>query len=241
MKHTTFIQSLRSTVRKHEATYQRARERTRGLEPYATGVALFDVLSPGSDLGSEARHALLRVVVLEYQGARHPLWHALAACALRPMLAGLRRGVRYLDEDDREQALHAALIEGLGRLRLDRSTTVFPLLTLRRGIERALLSAERRNRDLDAEVVPFDEAAEGCLPPPHLDPTPYVHLLAREIGELVADRTGGEDAVRVLAGAETIHEQAERLASTDVTYDCLAKRHRRAVDGVRHQLSRRSR
>jgi hypothetical protein len=47
--------------------------------------------------------------------------------------------------------------------------------------------------------------------------------------------------VRVLAGAETLHEQSERLASTDVTYDCLRKRHRRAVDGARHELSQRSR
>ncbi len=90
MNHTTLIQSLRSTVRKHEATYQRARERTQGLETYATGVALFDALSPESELGSEARQALLRVVVLDYKVARHPMWHALAACALRPMLAGLR-------------------------------------------------------------------------------------------------------------------------------------------------------
>ncbi len=103
------------------------------------------------------------------------------------------------------------------------------------------MSAERTKRDLDGEEVSFDEAAEGCLPPPHLDPTPYVQLLAREIGELVADRTGGEEAVRVLAGAETLDEQAERLASTHVTYDCLRKRPRRAVAGARHELSRRSR
>ena len=241
MNHTTLIQSLRSAVRKHDPEYQRARQRAQVLAPYATGVALFDALSPESELRSEARQALLRVVVLEYQVARHALWHALAACALQPMLAGLRGRVRHLDEDDREQALHAAFIEELGRLRLRRDATVFPLLTLRRGIERALISAERTKRELEDEEVGFDEAAEGCLPPPHLDPTPYVQCLAREIGELVAGWTGGEEVVRVLAGAETLDEQAERLASTHVTYDCLQKRHRRALGGVRRELSRRSR
>jgi len=241
LNHTTLIQSLRSTLWKHDAEYQRARERAQVLAPHATGVALFDALSPESGLGSEARHALLRVVVVEYQVARHPLWHALATCGLEPMLGGLRCRMRHLDEDDRDQALHAAFIEGLGRLRLDRRASVFPLLTLRRAIERVLVSAERARRELDDDEVPFNEEAEGCLPRPHLDPTPYVQLLAREIGELVADHPGGEDVVRVLAGAETLDEQAERLESTELTYDCLQKRHRRALDGVRRQLSRRSR
>ena len=147
MNHTTtLIQGLRSTLWKHDAEYQRARERAQVLTPYATSVELFDALSPGSGLGSEARHALLRVVVIEYQVARHPLWHALAACGLEPMLGGLRCRMRHLDEDDRDQALHAAFIERLGRLRLRRGAHVFPLLTLRRGIERALVSAEHAKR-----------------------------------------------------------------------------------------------
>ena len=241
MKHTTLIQGLRSTLWKYDAEYQRARERAQVLAPYATGVALFDALSPGSRLGAEARHALLRVVVFEYQAARHPLWHALAACGLEPMLGGLRCRMRHLDEDDRDQALHTAFIEGLARLRLDRGAGVFPFLTLRRGIERALVSAERARRELEEDQVPFNEETEGCLPAPHLDPTPYVQLLAREIGELVADQPGGDEVVRVLAGAETLDEQAERLASTELTYDCLQKRHRRALDGVRRQVTRRGR
>lgn len=241
LNHTTFIQSLRSTVRKHEATYQRAREREQVLTPYATGAALFAALSPASKLGSDARRALLLVVVAEYQVARHPLWHALAACALQPMLGGLRARLRHLDPEDREQALQTALIEGLGRLRIDRGAKAFPLLTLRRWMERALIDAERTKRELEEDEVSFDEAAEGCLQAPHLDPTPYVHCLAHEIGELVAERAGGDDVVRVLAGAETLDEQAERLASTEATYECLQMRHWRALDDVRRELSRRSR
>ena len=241
MNHQTLIQSLRSTVRKHDATYQQAREREQVLAPHATGVVLFDALSAESELDSEARQALLRVVVLEYQVARHPLWHALAASALQPMLASLRSRVPRLDEEDRDQALHAAFIEGIGRLRLRRDDGPgFPLLTLRRGIERVLIAAEGTKRKLGDEEVPFDEGADGCLPSPHHEPQPFVQCLAREVSELVAQRTGGEDLVRVLAGAETLGEQAERLASTEVSYECLQKRHRRALNGVRRQLVVRS-
>ena len=240
MNHQTLIQSLRSTVRKNDATYQRTREREQVMAPYATGVVLFDALSPDSALDSEARQALLRVVVLEYQVARHPLWHALAACALQPMLASLRSRVRRLDEEDREQTLHAAFVEGIGRLRLRREDGPgFPLLTLRRGIERVLIGAERTERELGEGEVPFDEGAAGCLPAPHHEPQQFVQCLAREVSELVARRAGGEDVVRVLAGAETLVEQAERLSSGEASYECLKKRHRRAVDGVRRDLSRR--
>jgi hypothetical protein len=59
------------------------------------------------------------------------------------------------------------------------------------------------------------------------------------VSELVARRAGGEDVVRVLAGAETLVEQAERLSPGEASYECLKKRHRRAVHGVRRDLSRR--
>ena len=239
MNHTTLNQSLRSTVRKHEATYQRAREREQVLAPYATGVVLFDALSTESEFDSEARQALLRVVVLEYQVARHPLWHALAASALQPMLASLRSRVRRLDEEDRDQALHAAFIEGIGRLRLRRDGAGFPLLTLRRRIERVLIGAERTTRELGDAEVPFDEGAEACAPSLHHEPHQFVQCLAREVSELVVRRHGGEDVVRVLAGAETLGEQAERLSSEDMSYQCLKKRQRRAVVGVRRDLFRR--
>jgi hypothetical protein len=239
LKPTTLIQSLRSTVTKHDAVYQRAREREPGLAPYASAHILFDTLSNDFALGSEVRQALLRVIVLEYQNGRHPLWHALAARALEPVLSGLHARLRRLDEDDREQALHTAFIEGIGRLRLHRGAGArFPLLTLRRVIERALIAAERSKRELGDGEVEFDECDDACVPSPHHEPPQFVQCLAREIGELVARRTGGEEVVRVLAGAETLVEQADRLSSTDVSYDCLRKRQRRALDGVRRELTR---
>jgi hypothetical protein len=239
LKPTTLIQGLRSTITKHDAVYQRARERDQVLAPHTTAVALFDALSTESALGSDARKTLLRTIVLEYQEARHPLWHALAVRALEPMIAGLRSRLRLLDEDDREQALHMAFIEGISRLRIHSGAPGFPLLTLRRGIERAVISAERTKRELGAGEVAFDECDDACVPAPHLDPPQFVQCLARELSEVVARRTGGEDVVRVLAGAETLGEQAERLASTEVSYDCLQKRRRRALDGVRRELARR--
>jgi hypothetical protein len=60
------------------------------------------------------------------------------------------------------------------------------------------------------------------------------------VSELVARRTGGEEALRVLAGAETLVEQADRLSSTEVSYECLRKRQRRALDAVRRELARES-
>ena len=160
--------------------------------------------------------------------------------ALEPMLAGLRGRLRRLDEDEREQSLHAAFLEGIGRLRLRRTGAPgFPLLTLRRGIERTLIAAERTKRELgDGEVV-FDECDAGA-PSPHDDAPQFVHCFAREVSELVARRTGGEEVVRVLAGAETLVEQADRLSSTEVSYECLRKRQRRALDAVRRELARES-
>ncbi len=241
MNHTTLIQSLRSTVRKHDTEYQRAREGEPILAPYATAVFLFEALSAEIDLDSQVRQRVLRVVVREYKVARHPLWHALATCALHPMLAGLRGRLRHLDEDDREQALQAAFIEGLGRLRLGRDPAVFPLLTLRRGIERALISAERSKRELGDGEVPFDEQADGCVPSPHRDAPQFVHCLAREVAALVSRRRGGEDVVRVLAGLETLGEQVERLSLPEESYFCLHKRQRRALARVRRRVSRGSR
>jgi hypothetical protein len=237
---TAFIQSLRSTLPKHEPEYQRVREREPILAVWSTALELFDGLAKQSKLDAGARTPLLRVVVLEYQVRRHPLWHALAVCALQPLLGGLGGELRRLDTDDREQALHAAFIQALGTLRLGEAGKPFPFLTLRRSIERALISMERTERELGDGEVPFDEEAEACAPAPHEEPQPYLQCLAHEVSELVAREHGGEDVVRVLAGVETLPEQAERLAATEVSYDCLQKRHRRALDGIRHELGTRT-
>jgi hypothetical protein len=59
------------------------------------------------------------------------------------------------------------------------------------------------------------------------------------VGELLAKRSGDAGVVRVLAGTEMLGEQMERLSSEHVTKACLQKRHRRAVERVRGDLSRR--
>jgi hypothetical protein len=232
------IQSLGSTVHRHDCTYQAARERHPDLAPYGTASALFDALSKQSGLDSEARRRLLRIVVREYQRGRHALWYALAFHGLAPMLRSLRTGARRRRGDDGEQDLHVAFAEVLGRLRVDRpGGPTFPLLTLRRALVRAIFAwqeAEQAGDELQAAESP------ECAPSPHEDPPPFVSLLAREVGELLVESPGGEDAIRVLAGAETLADQVERLSPEDVTYACLQKRHRRAVTCVQRELSRRS-
>jgi hypothetical protein len=220
--------------------YQRVREREPALAAYPTGCALYDALSPKSGLAADARPPLLRVIVLEYQRGRHPLWHALAVRGLEPMLASLRARMRRLDADECDQQLQLAFVEAIGRLRLDRpGGPTFPLLTLRRAIARALIAAESEERERDEDVA-FEEGAAACMPAPHQDPQQFVQCLAHEVGELLVRGSGGEDVLRVLTGDETLGEQVERLSAEDVTYDCLQKRHRRVVTQVRRELSRRS-
>ena len=241
MTTTGFLQGLGSTVRKHGAAYRCVREREAILAPHPTASALFDAFEPRSALDWNARRVLLRVIVLEYQRARHPLWYALAARGLEPMLGRLRARSRGRDAGERDQELHMAFAEALGRLRVARQGgPIFPLMTLRRALERALFA-----RPTDDEMELEEESAFGHIgrrrQAPHEDPPQYVHVLAREIGELLVRRSGTADAVRVLAGAETLAEQVERRSTEHLTKACLEKRHRRALEAVRGQLSRRQR
>jgi hypothetical protein len=157
------------------------------------------------------------------------------------MLGNLRARSRGRDADERDQALHVAFAEALGRLRIAREAgPAFPLMTLRRALERALFGRPAdREAELEAETA-FCHAGRRRQAP-HEDPPQYVHLLAREVGELVARRSGSDDPVRVLAGVETLAEQVSRQASAHVTGACLEKRHRRVVEAVRGELSRRRR
>lgn len=231
MSSPTLLQRLGGTVRRHDAEYQRVRAREPALGPHATACALFDALAADVRVDPDGRQLVLRTVVLEYQSTRHPLWHALAVRALSPMLGSLRAGLRGRDADEAEQDLQVAFVQAIGRLRLDRAGgPTFPLLTLRRAIARALFAPDREEPDPGREVT-FADDTPGCAPSPHEDPPPFVHCLAREVGGWV-----GEDAVRVLAGAETLAEQAERLAPAGDTYEGLQKRHRRAVGRARRDL-----
>jgi hypothetical protein len=231
VSHPTFLQGLGSSVRRHEPVYQRVREREPALAPYATASALFDALAVDARLDADGRQLILRTVVLEYQRARHPLWLVLAVRGLDPMLCAFRARLRCREADERDQDLHVACVEAIARLRIDRAGgPTFPFMTLRRDIARALFARDRAEAERD-EGVELDDDVPGCAPAPHEDPPPFVRCLAREVGGWI-----GEDAVRVLAGAETLGEQAERLAPQGETYDGLQKRHRRAVGRARREL-----
>jgi hypothetical protein len=241
MTTASLLQGFGHTVRTHDAAYQRAREREATLAPHPTAGALFDALDSRSALDWSARGVLLRVIVLEYQRGRHPLWYALAARGLEPMLANLCARSRGRDAHERDQELHVAFAEALGRLRVAREGgPVFPLMTLRRALERALFPRRTDDEEQLDEESAFRRIRRRKQAP-HEDPPQFVHVLALEVGELLARRSGSDDAVRVLAGAETLAEQVERRSTADLTQDCLERRHRRAVAAVRGELSRRSR
>ena len=57
------------------------------------------------------------------------------------------------------------------------------------------------------------------------------------MGGLLVERSGDDRAVRVLAGAETLGEQVERVSTEQTTKACIQKRHYRAVERVRGDLS----
>jgi hypothetical protein len=241
MTSTSFLQSLGSTVRKHDAVYRCVREGEALLAPHPTAGALFDAFESRSALDWNARRVLLRVIVLEYQRNRHPLWYALAARGLEPMLARLRARSRGRDADERDQELHMAFAEALGRLRVAREGgPIFPLMTLRRALERALFARPTDDEEELEEESAFRRAGRRKQAP-HEDPPQYVHVLAREVGELLVRRSGSDDPVRVLAGVETLAEQVQRRSTEHLTKACLEKRHRRALEAVRGELSRRQR
>jgi hypothetical protein len=235
------VDSLRNTLRLHTLAYERVREREAVLGPYASASELFEALSSKSSearLETETRAPLLRVIVLEYQRTRSPVWYALAVCGLEPMLKGIRAGVRDSAEEA-DQVVQLAVVQALARLRLNRPDgPVFPFLTLRRAIIRALVAARRAHREPGDPLEYSDELSGASPTAPHEDAPPFVHYFAREVGEIVVHRPGGEDYLRVLAGAETLDDQVERLSPEGVSYECLQKRHRRMVLDVRRELSR---
>jgi hypothetical protein len=237
MKRPSLLESFASTVRTYDAVYQGVRDREPLLAAYPTAPALFDALAIDSKLARELRGWLLRLVVVEYQRARHPLWYALAARALDPMLGGLRARLTGAAAE-RDQAVHLAFAEELGRLRVARPDgPPFPLLTLRRALERALFTAaDDRARERDEEEAYF-EATRVHTQRPHEDAPQFIECLAHQVGELLVERSGDDGVVRVLAGAETLGEQAERLSTEHVTKACRQRRHHRALERVRGDLS----
>ncbi len=236
------IHGLRCTVLRHEGEYRSAREREPALEPYPTACALFDALAAECKLDSHERHPVLFAIATQYRRARHPLWHALATRAFEPLLGTLRARVRDRDPEETEQQLQLALAECLAAVRLERRGATFPLIALQRGIARKLFGAPAMKRGFrHDDELPFDEGSPASLPSPHQDAQPFLHCLAREIGERLAQAAGDDGVVRVLAGAETLPEQAERLAAQQggdvrTVYARQQRRQHRAVETVQTQL-----
>lgn len=234
---SSFIQNLKRTVQSHETVYQRTRGRETVFLPYPTATCLFDALSKRNSAHAEHRFHLLRVIVLEYQhGDRPTLWLTLALRAFAPMLRSLGKRLPEGSVDEREQAMHVAFAEAVHGLRIRREGgPVFPLSTLRRAMIRALLS-DRVEGD-PADEVDFDEEAPECASAAHLDSPQFVRCLAAEVGGFFAQEPGGGDVALLLAGGETLAEQAERLSSEKMTAYGLEKRRHRTVARVRRQIA----
>ncbi|HEY3820258.1 MAG TPA: hypothetical protein VGL81_24000 [Polyangiaceae bacterium] len=232
------LRRLPATARRYEPTFQCARVGTSAFFPYATVTALFDALSIDGPVPTAERQELVRAIVRLHRAGRSPLWQALLLHAFGQMLRGLRwRDVGQ--DEDRDQRVLLAFMQGLERVRLD-GQPVF--LAMRRATERALFRAVR------AQARAVDTVPLGAQPPrggePHEDPWPFVACLAHELAERVGERSGGADVSRVLAGVETIGEQVRRLAregrgarERPITTSTLRQRRHRAVTALRRELA----
>jgi hypothetical protein len=96
------------------------------------------------------------VIVLEYQRARHPLWYALAARALDPMLGRLRALERGVPDVARTRRCTSHSPRRSAACALPRADgPPFPLLTLRRTLERALfkMAADGARERCEADTL----------------------------------------------------------------------------------------
>jgi len=240
MSLSALLASVPATVRRHEATFQRARAAEPAFERYATASALLDAVTPRSALPIAERQVLVAAILRRHQAGGHPLWQALLLRAFEVLLLAMRRRA-HGDADEREQQVALAFLRAVGRVRPHEPV----FATVPRAMARTLRSATRAAIRAEADHVPFDEESLEHAPSPHAEPTPYVACLAREIAERVARRPGGEDVVRVLAGIETAAERAERLAAStrasaeeeQAAGSRLRQRTRRALREVRAELA----
>jgi hypothetical protein len=236
------LRTIPATVRRHEPTYQRARATCPAFAPYATATVLLTVLATrDSRVPLDDRQHLVRAVITLHQTARHPLWQALLLHAFQPMLLSLRALDRGPAED-RDQRVLLAFLQALENPRLP-SQPVF--IALRRATARALFHAVRAQSS-DFDTVPLDAAVDVPTRPAHADPAPFVTCLAHEMAERLVARDGGDDVARLLAGVETIAEQAERLAGdgtpppsgNPISRTSLQQRRHRALFHLRAELAR---
>jgi len=238
MSLSAVLASVPATVRRHEATFQRARAVEPALGRYATASALLEAVTLTSDLSTPERQVLVAAILRRHQDEAHPLWQALLLRAFDILLIAMRWRARG-GAEEREQQVLLAFLQAVGRVRTDRPV----FATVPRAMARALHFAARSGKRAEADHVPLDEESLEQAPSLQVEPSPYVVCLAREIAERMARRPGGADVVRVLAGIETAAEQAERLAGStptaaaeEVTGSRLRQRTRRALRDVRAEL-----
>lgn len=222
------LASVESTARRHESLFQRARTTEAAFKPFESATTLLDALATASELEAGARQALVRALVRQHQGAPHPLWQALLLRAFEPMLLRLRRRDRG-SKDDRDQRVLLAFLQAITQL-APSAGPVF--IALARATARELFRAVR-SESAYAGDEPFDDGSLAGLPSPHADWQPFVACLAREAVGLLRDCPDGEDLARMLAGVESVAEQATRLGTPPSTY---RQRKSRALGELRAEL-----
>jgi hypothetical protein len=230
------LESLPPTVRRDEATFQRARASEPAFGPYTTATALLEALSTRFALATGERQSLVAAVLRLHRATRQPLWQALLLRAFEPLLLGLRARYRGCKEE-RDQRILVAFLHVVDRVRVD-ARPLF--VAVARATARALFGAVRAEEG-QIETVAYEETINECAPAPHTEPGPYVACLAREVITRLSAREGGEDVVRVLAGVETGGDQVRRLALPDAAPAREAKqaaarlrqRRRRALEEMR--------
>jgi hypothetical protein len=229
---------LAFTARRHEATFQAARCLEGAFAAYPSATALLDALAPASPLSVPERQVAVEVLIRLHQTTGHPLWQALLLRAFEPLLLGLRAKDRGR-KGDRNQRVLTAFLTAIAKLRVD-GRPVF--VAVGRAAARTLFQAVRVDSNR-LEMVPYDDRARHSLS--QATPDPFTACLANEVAAHVAARKGGDDIVRVLAGVETVAEQAARLAATasagerePVSPMCLYKRRELAIRDLRARLAR---
>jgi hypothetical protein len=235
MRLSTILANAVLTASRHDPEYQRARTGVPALAPHVSTRHLCEALSSKSRRSLEQFQPVVLAILREHQRFKHPLWQALLLIAFRPMLMSLRGRMTGGEGSERNELLLIAFLEAIARVPVkDDRAAVF--IAVRRATARAAFAAVRAEQVEEVETCSFDEDSPECAPPVHGDAQPFVSCLAHEMVDVLAQRLGGEDAVRVLVGVETVSEQFERLGGR-VSYRCVERRRDRALLHVRDKLS----
>lgn len=228
------LAALAASVHRHEHEYQRVRKAEPCLAPYPTTGHLLAVLSSTSALLMDDRQAIVRVLLQRQQAKPHPLWQALLFEAFAPALRCLHARDRG-SKSDRGQRITCAFLEALEKAPAD-AKAVF--VTIPRATARILFE---RVRTEQKNVEDTDALTERTIPRSglHGESGPFQACLAREVAERLSAQPGGDDVVRLLAGAETIGEQVARLSGRGrrVSRGGVKQRRQRALREIRADLA----